>query len=80
MPTLVSVVADPNLYTADSGDSGMITVSVSRGGNPVADADVSVSRSRADGGTDTGAVGDITNNGGGHLYRNLHPVRYDRSC
>ena len=47
VPTLVSVVADPNLYTADSGDSGMITVSVSRGGNPVADADVSVSRSRA---------------------------------
>ena len=65
VPTLVSVVADPNLYTADSGDSGMITVSVSRGGNPVADADVSVSRSRADGGTDTGAVGDVTNNGDG---------------
>ena len=43
----------------------MITVSVSRGGNPVADADIAVSRSRADGGTDTGAVGDITNNGDG---------------
>ena len=65
VPTLVSVAAEPGVYTAGSGEMGSINVSVSRGGNPVTDADISISRSRADGGTDTGTVGDVTNNGDG---------------
>ena len=65
VPTLVSVAAEPSVYTAGSGEMGSITVSVSRGGNAVTDADISISRSRGDGGTDTGAVGDLTNNGDG---------------
>ena len=65
VPTLVSVAAEPSVYTAGSGEMGSITVSVSRGGNAVTDADISISRSRGDGGTDTGTVGDLTNNGDG---------------
>lgn len=58
VPTLVSVTAGPALFTAGAGETGTIAVSVSRGGNPVSDAEISIS-------ADAGAVGDVTNNGDG---------------
>ena len=59
VPTIVSVTAGPALFTAGAGETGTIAVSVSRGGNPVSDADISIS-------ADAGIVGDdVTNNGDG---------------
>ena len=58
VPTIVSVTAGPALYTAGAGETGTIAVSVSRGGNPVSDAEISIS-------ADAGTVGDVTNNGDG---------------
>jgi hypothetical protein len=58
VPTIVSVTAGPALYTAGAGETGTIAVSVSRGGNPVSDAEISI-------GADAGTVGDVTNNGDG---------------
>ena len=58
VPTIVSVTAGPALFTAGAGETGTIAVSVSRGGNPVSDAEVSIS-------ADAGTVGDVTNNGDG---------------
>ena len=65
VPTLVSVTATPSSFLADSGTAGTVNVNVSRGGEPVADAEISISASRADAGTDAGTVGDVTNNGDG---------------
>ena len=65
VPTLVSVTATPSSFVADSGTAGTVNVNVSRGGDPVADAEISISASRADAGTDAGMVGDVTNNGDG---------------
>ena len=65
VPTLISVTATPSSFVAGSGTAGMLNVNVSRGGNPVADAQISISASRADGGTDAGTVGEVTNNGDG---------------
>ena len=41
VPTIVSVTAGPALFTAGAGETGTIAVSVSRGGNPVSDAEIS---------------------------------------
>ena len=65
VPTIVSVTATPSSYVAGSGVAGMVNVNVSRGGEPVTDAEISISASRADGAADTGTVGDITDNGDG---------------
>ena len=65
VPTLIAVTASPSSYVAGSGVAGMVNVNVSRGGDPVTDAEISISASRADGGADTGTVGDITDNGDG---------------
>ena len=65
VPTLISVTATPSSFVAGSGTAGMLNVNVSRGGNPVADAQISISASRADGVTDAGTVGEVTNNGDG---------------
>ncbi len=65
VPTLVSVTATPSSFVAGSGVAGMVNVNVSRGGDPVTDAEVSISASRADGAADTGTVGDVTDNGDG---------------
>ena len=65
VPTLVSVTATPSSFVAGSGVAGMVNVNVSRGGDPVTDAEVSISAIRADGAADTGTVGDVTDNGDG---------------
>ena len=65
VPTIVSVTATPSSYVAGSGVAGMVNVNVSRGGDPVTDAEISISASRADGAADTGTVGDVTDNGDG---------------
>ena len=65
VPTLISVTATPSSFVAGIGTAGMLNVNVSRGGNPVADAEISISASRADGVTDAGTVGEVTNNGDG---------------
>ena len=65
VPTLISVTATPSSFVAGSGIAGMVNVNVSRGGDPVTDADISISASRADAAADTGTVGDITDNGDG---------------
>ena len=65
VPTLISVTATPSSFVAGSGTAGMLNVNVSRGGNPVADAQISIGASRADGVTDAGTVGEVTNNGDG---------------
>ena len=62
VPTLVSVTATPSSFLADSGTAGTVNVNVSRGGDPVADAEISIGARRADAGTDAGTVGDVTNN------------------
>ena len=63
--TVISVTATPSSYVAGSGVAGMVNVNVSRGGEPVTNAEVSISASRADGAADTGTVGDVTDNGDG---------------
>ena len=65
VPTLISVTATPSSFVAGGGSAGTLNVNVSRGGQPVADAEVSIGASRVDGGTDAGTVGDVTNNGDG---------------
>ena len=63
--TLISVTATPSSFVAGSGIAGMVNVNVSRGGDPVTDAEISISSSRADGGADAGTVGDVTGSGDG---------------
>jgi hypothetical protein len=65
VPTLISVTATPSSFVAGIDTAGMLNVNVSRGGDPVADAEISISASRADGVTDAGTVGEVTNNGDG---------------
>lgn len=66
VPTLVSVVADPSVYTTGDGETGTITVSVSRGGDAVADAEISVSAG-------AGMVGEVANNGDGSYTASYTP-------
>lgn len=63
--TIISVTATPSSYVAGSGVAGMVNVNVSRGGEPVTGAQISISARRADGEADTGTVGDVTDNGDG---------------
>ena len=63
--TLISVTATPSSFVAGSGIAGMVNVNVSRGGDPVTDAEISISSSRVDGGADAGTVGDVTGSGDG---------------
>ncbi len=58
VPTLLSVSANPAIFTAGSGETGTISVNVSRGGDAVADAEIGIS-------ADAGTVGDVTNHGNG---------------
>ena len=73
VPTLVSVSVTPNSFMAGGTEGGMVEVMVSRGGDPVADAQVSVNANRADGGADAGSVGDVTNNGDGSYSATYTP-------
>ncbi len=67
VPTVVSVSADPAIFTAGAGETGGITVSVSRGGSPVSDADIGIS-------ADAGTVGDVINNGDGTYSASYTPT------
>ena len=58
VPTLLSVSANPAIFTAGSGETGIIGVNVSRGGDAVADAEISIS-------ANAGTLGDVTNHGDG---------------
>ena len=56
VPTVIALSVEPSVFTAGAGGTGAIAISVSRGGNAVADAELSLGLTRADGGTDTGTV------------------------
>ena len=65
VPTVIALSVEPSVFTAGAGGTGAIAISVSRGGNAVADAELSLGLTRADGGTDTGTVTGVTSNGDG---------------
>ena len=73
VPTAIAVSVAPGVFTAGAGATGAISVSVNRGGNAVADADVSLGLRRADGGADTGSVTGVTSNGDGTYSASFTP-------
>ncbi len=65
VPTVVEFSVEPDVFAAGAVEAGVIAISVNRGGNPVADAELSLGVTRADGGGDAGTASDVTSNGDG---------------
>ncbi|MDE0184167.1 MAG: PKD domain-containing protein [Candidatus Poribacteria bacterium] len=74
VPTVITISVEPSAFTAGAGETGAISISVNRGGNAVADAQLSLGVSRADGGADAGAASDVANDGGGAYSASYTPA------
>jgi PKD repeat protein len=73
--TVVTVMVDLDTFRADSTETAAVTVMVARGPSAVADETITLVLTRDDGGTDTGTVGEITNNGDGSYTATYTPAK-----
>jgi hypothetical protein len=73
VPTVIALSVEASVFTAGAGETGAIAISVSRGDNPVADANLSLGLTRADGGSDIGTVTDVANDGDGKYSATYTP-------
>ena len=74
VPTVITMLVEPSSFIAGSGVTGAVAIAVNRGGNAVADADISLGLTRTDGGSDTGSVTDAANNGDGSYTATYTPA------
>ena len=73
--TVVTVMVDLDTFRADSTETAVVTVTVARGPSAVADETIDFMLTRDDGGTDTGIVGEITNNEDGSYTATYTPAK-----